>query len=89
MTWIYWTVYGAGPDFLNGEDWKAGYTGSMQSHGRVIQFKDIQPGDLVFYANPAHVTMYMGGGKVVSHGGDPVQIEAWNYRPVQEIRTYL
>jgi cell wall-associated NlpC family hydrolase len=89
VTWIYWTVYGGGPDFLNGENWQAGYTGTLLQHGTQIQYSQIQPGDLVFYANPEHVTMYMGNGQVVSHGEDPVAIEAWDYRPVQEIRTYL
>jgi hypothetical protein len=28
----YWTVIGGGPDILNGENWQAGYTGTLESH---------------------------------------------------------
>ena len=42
----------------------AGYTGTLLEHGKQIDFAAIQPADLVFYANPEHVAIYIGNGKV-------------------------
>ena len=34
--------------------------------GKVVQKKDLKPGDLLFYGRPvSHVGIYMGGGKMV------------------------
>jgi hypothetical protein len=89
-TWCYWTQYGSGPDFLNGENWKAGYTGTLTSHGKSVSCSAMQDGDLVFYGSPvSHVAIYVGNGKVVSHGSDPVSWVAYNYRSVNSCRSYL
>merc|ERR1740121_332053 len=63
-SWVYWTVFGQGTDYLNGQNWKAGYTGTMTSHGVSISLKDAHHGDLVFYGGsksvPEHVAIYAG-----------------------------
>lgn len=52
------------------------YTGSMYQHGKaVIHDKNLKIGDLIFYGDqgggiPEHVAVYVGGGKVFSHGSD-------------------
>jgi len=89
-TWCYWTQYGTGPDFLNGQSWKAGYTGTLTSHGKSVSCTAMQPADLVFYGSPvSHVAIFVGNGKVVSHGSDPVSYVAYNYRTVNSCRSYL
>jgi len=77
VTWIYWTVFGQGPDFLNAQTWSAGYTGTLSSHGARIECSDVQPGDLCFYGTSAshitHVNMYIGDGQCVDHGSQKVK----------------
>jgi len=90
-TWCYWTVFGSGPDFLNNQNWRAGYTGTMSGRGRSVGCSAMQIGDLAFYGNPiSHVTISIGSGRVVSHGSDPVGLYAYNYRSdLNQCRTYL
>jgi hypothetical protein len=92
VTWIYWTLFGNGPDFLNGENWQAGYTGTLDQHGSNVPVNtaDLAVGDLCFYYHPMHhVAIYVGGGKVVSHGMDPVGYYAYDYAPVDFCRRYI
>jgi len=91
VTWCYWTVFGSGPDFLNGQSWRAGYTGSMSGRGRSVSCGSMQSGDLAFYGSPiSHVAISIGGGLVVSHGSDPVGQYSYNYRSdLNQCRTYL
>jgi len=79
VSWCYWTVFGNGPDILNGESWSGGYTGTMATHGKAIPCNQMQPGDVALYGSGApwdHAEMYMGGGKMVSHGADPVSYQS-------------
>jgi len=94
VTWIYWTVYGSGPDFLNGESWKAGYTGTLIQHGKVVSLSAAQPGDLVFYGSSpsgiSHTAVYIGNNQVISHGADPVLKGSIDYRSDRQfIRNYF
>lgn len=92
VTWIYWTLFGGGADFMNGESWSAGYTGTLDQHGTnvAISTADLAIGDLCFYYTPMHhVAIYVGGGKVVSHGMDPVGYYPYNYAPVDFCRRYI
>jgi cell wall-associated NlpC family hydrolase len=92
VTWIYWTLFGNGNDFMNGEGWSGGYTGTLDQHGTQVPMSvnDLQIGDLCFYYHPMHhVAIYVGGGKVVTHGMDPVGYYAWNYAPVDFCRRYI
>lgn len=95
-TWCLWdaTLRWRPRDFVNGEQWKAGYTGTQQNHGKRVTGRKL-PGDLVFYGDQGggvaeHVAVYVGKGLVVSHGseGGPYLL-AWNYRPVNEVRRYI
>lgn len=89
-TWCYWLAIGNGPDILNGMHWAAGNTGSQIQHGRRIARSDLQPADLVFYGSPVgHVAVYVGGGRVVSHGHDPVGLYSVGYRTPTQCRSYL
>ncbi|KAI8915018.1 hypothetical protein DFJ77DRAFT_440643 [Powellomyces hirtus] len=91
VTWIYWSAFGKGADLLNGESWKGGYTGTLKDHGTAVSQSNAKIGDLVFYENPAHVTILVSKSpaKVVSFGSEgPVNYLNINYRPVSQIRTY-
>ena len=48
-----------------------GNTTTLEAHGHATS--NPQPGDLAFWSGPAHVAVYVGGGKVISMGeaGDP------------------
>ena len=92
VTWIYWTLFGNGPDFLNAESWSAGYTGTLVVHGVQVpaNVNSLEVGDLCFYYQPMHhVAIYVGGGKVVTHGEDPVGYSPWDYAPVDYCRRYI
>lgn len=66
---------------------------AQASEGTKITASDLQPGDLVFYANSSgtinHVAMYIGGGKVI-HASSPktgIKISNYKYRtPVKYVR---
>jgi len=93
VTWIYWTLFGNGPDFLNGENWEAGYTGTLTAHGHNVgtDEKNLKIGDLCFYYHPiAHTAIYVGNGKVVSHGMDPVGLYQYTQcAPLQYCVRYI
>lgn len=90
-TWLYWT---AGANDPNGLGYNGmGYTGTLCRQGRAVPLAGAKPGDLVFYGSGppwGHVAIYVGGGKVVSHGseGGPYLIPV-NYRPVGQVRNYF
>lgn len=95
VTWCYWdaTAQYKIRDFVNGQNWKAGFTGTQVRYGKRIK-KPALVGDLVFYGGtsltPAHVAIYVGGGKVISHGSEAgPQYLKWNYRSVNQVRRYL
>jgi hypothetical protein len=78
-TWLLWDAmarpYGV-RDLVNGAAWRAGYTGTQYTRGKAVQHdKNLKVGDLIFYGNqgggiPEHVAIYIGGGKVFSHGSE-------------------
>ncbi|MCL6537429.1 MAG: C40 family peptidase [Acidothermus sp.] len=85
---------GAGPygydcSGLTMRAWEAGgvqlsHSSSAQQHeGRPVPLSALQPGDLVFWGDPAwHVAIYIGGGRVISapHTGTVVQIQTiWGH----------
>ena len=62
------------------------HSGSQAKEGTKIKAADLQPGDLVFYANSSgtinHVAIYIGGGQVI-HASSPetgIKISKYNYR---------
>lgn len=76
-SWLVWnalTHVGAMLDHLNGQHWRAGFTGTIAAHGIVVpSVRAAKVGDAVLYG-PAptfeHVATYIGGGRVFSHGSE-------------------
>lgn len=83
------------PDFMNNSAWRAGYTLTLIENGVGVPLDGMQLCDLIFYGpsagDPSHVALYVGGGRVISHGSEigPLLLP-YNYRPdyVQQ-RRYL
>jgi cell wall-associated NlpC family hydrolase len=79
VTWCLWDATRAekSGDFVNGLGWAGGYTGTMTQHGEPVDLNALKTADAIFYGGshevPAHVALYIGSGKVISHGqeGDP------------------
>jgi cell wall-associated NlpC family hydrolase len=99
VTWCLWDATraeGTG-DFVNGLRWEAGYTGTMTQHGIEVAEADLLTADVVFYGGthsvPAHTAIYIGAGKVVSHGqqGDPkvYPVNLYGALPVNHFRRYI
>jgi hypothetical protein len=94
-TWCLWNGldhFGIS-DIVNGQKWRAGFTGTMLDHGQRISRANITRGDLLFYAKNGkinHVTIYIGGGMVISHGQEPGPVKVrMDYRPIAQIRRYI
>jgi len=97
-TWCMWnaltSVGGRNfPDIVNGASWRAGYTGTLLSHGERVENR--QPGDAVLYGTgfPGHhVAMIAEDTDMVySHGSEagPFYLK-WNYRSdVMQVRRYI
>lgn len=93
-TWCLWNGldHFHHPDTVNGEHWRAGYTGTLLQHGKKVA-KPL-PGDLVIYGNGfpgEHTAVYTGGGLVVSHGSEagPLLLP-WRYRSdVLAVHRYI
>lgn len=70
------------------------HAASQANEGVRISVSELQPGDLVFYANSRgtinHVALYIGGGQVI-HASSPstgIKISKYNYRtPVKCVRV--
>lgn len=92
-TWCLWNAlhvkFGLA-DKVNGAGWRAGYTGTLLTHGILVDsgptldLRKLLPGDLILYGSGhpgKHVAIYVGNGMVVSHGseGGPYLIP-YNYR---------
>lgn len=96
-TWAIWNGldhFGV-RDTVNGLSWKAGYTGTMLNHGKVVKSRrNWRRGDCLIYGNGwpgKHTAVYVGGGYVVSHGseGGPYLVP-WNYRSdLMEVHRYI
>lgn len=70
-----------------------GYTGTMLNHGRAVSPGSPRVGDLIFYGRPVveHVAIYVGAGKVVSHGseGGPYLLPTYYRYDVNTARRYF
>jgi cell wall-associated NlpC family hydrolase len=56
----------------------------QQSEVRSVSISDLEPGDLVFFGDPAfHVAIYIGGGNIIQapHTGADVEITPLSYMP--------
>jgi cell wall-associated NlpC family hydrolase len=92
VTWLYWSAFGNGHDFLNSQNWKAGYTGTMGSNGTPVNLAQARPGDVVLYGKTPydHAVLYVGNNQVVSFGENgPAKLVNINYRKDYSIRSYL
>lgn len=95
-TWCLWNGldhFGIG-DVVNGQRFAAGWTGSTVQHGERVPRANVLRGDCLFYADAAgainHVTIYVGGGMVISHGSEPGPSKLrMDYRPIVQIRRYI
>jgi peptidoglycan hydrolase-like protein with peptidoglycan-binding domain len=91
-TWAYWVAGAADPNGLGYNGY--GYTGTLINHGRRISRSQLQPGDLVFYGHnyiPSHVAIYVGGGRIVSHGSEsgPLLLPVGYRSDIHSYRSYL
>jgi len=92
VTWLFWSAFGNGRDFINNQGWKAGYTGTMGNNGVSVSLAQARPGDIVLYGSHPyhHATLYVGNNKVVSFGANgPAKLLPINYRGDYHIRSYL
>jgi cell wall-associated NlpC family hydrolase len=97
VTWCLWNGMGLHhrPDTVNGNGWRAGYTGTLIMHGsRVSSERSVLPGDLVFYGSrgrASHVAICIGRGLVISHGSEagPFQLPLHYRRDFLQIRRYI
>lgn len=96
-TWCLWNGldhYGV-RDTVNGQNWKAGYTGTMLAHGKEVRHRgNVLRGDCVIYGSGGageHTAICIGGGKVISHGSEagPFLLPIDYRRDVMQIRRYV
>jgi len=68
VTWCYYAAGAPDPNHLGYNGY--GFTGTLGSHG--VRTSNPRPGDLCFYGYYPyhHVTIYIGNGRVISHGSE-------------------
>lgn len=88
-------------DVVNGQLWRAGYTGTMLRHGKVVQHeKNLKIGDCALYGIPGttgkHVAVVIGRGadgrvRVFSHGSErgPFILDLHYRDDLIECRRYI
>lgn len=84
-------------DFLNGEHFKGGFTGTLKDHGVRIgthgTADHVLPMDLAHYGGGSgkHVAVCIGDGMVFSHGseGGPYKLPIHYRGDLAEIRRYI
>lgn len=95
-----WMLYQDGVGYTVGyfgRGSSVGWTGTLTTQGKLVSYgststKNLKPGDLIFYGSPpswGHVTVYIGSGLVISHGGRGVNILRYDYTAPGEIRRYI
>lgn len=90
-TWCLWQLLGQGRDVVNGQSWRAGYTGTLATHGRRIE--DDVEGAAALYGGGwpyGHVAYCLGNGQVISHGseGGPYLLPLRYRGDLAQIRRY-
>lgn len=91
FTWAWWQVLGDGEDVLNGASWRAGYTGTLLSHGKRVT-SDVE-GAAALYGSGfpgKHVVYCLGDGKGISQGSEaaPFLVDLDYRSDLMELRTY-
>ena len=97
-TWCLWNGldhYGV-RDTVNGQRWKAGWTGTMVQHGKHVRHEsNVMRGDLALYGDPVgrtgHVAICVGSGKVISFGSEagPFLLPIHYRADFKQIRRYI
>lgn len=82
LLWVALTHFDVDRDIVNGQNWRAGYTGTILNHGKpVVHLNNVKVGDAIVYGRPgstgAHVVTSLGGRKAFSHGsqGGPYLVD--------------
>jgi hypothetical protein len=102
-TWCIWNGLYLGfgvRDTVNGANWKAGYTGTMLTHGKKVQHEgNVQRGDCAIYGHGApgeHTAIVVGRRAdgtimVISHGSEagPFYLPAHYRADLMEFRRYV
>jgi hypothetical protein len=93
-TWALWNAFDhfGWSDSVNGTGWRAGYTGTLLTHGKRVS--SLLPGDAIFYGRGwpgTHVTMYVGNGLCYSHGSEAgPYLVSYRYRSdIMQFRRYI
>lgn len=98
VTWCLWNGFEhfhIHHDFVNGANFKEGYTGTMVEHGTPVNRNHLLPADALFYGGsrsvPAHTVIYVGKGRVISHGspGGPHLLPIDFGMPFNQARRYI
>lgn len=84
------------PDRVNGQNWKAGYTGTLIDHGKPVHdWGRLKVGDAIIYgpsvSRSEHVAWSIGGRRAFSHGSEagPFIVD-YAYRPdILAIKRYI
>lgn len=92
-TWVaYQSGYGAAVGYL-GPGSPVGWTGTLGHQGIPVNGNGpLHIGDFIFYGPGypwGHVTVYIGHGMVISHGGPGIHELPYNYRAVGIVRRYF
>lgn len=89
VTWCIWngmSHFDLKHDTVNGTGWSWGWTGTMWDHAARVTNGHLLRADGILYGDPkgrtGHTALYVGGGKVISFGGEPgPRLLDWDYRP--------
>jgi hypothetical protein len=98
-TWLLWNAlavrFGV-RDVVNGTHWRAGFTGTMLNHGKiVVHRKNIKVGDQAIYGRRgttgSHVVTCLGGGVGLSHGSErgPLKVDLDYRGDLMVVRRYI
>lgn len=84
------------PDRVNGQDWKAGFTGTLIDHGKTVQdWSKLKVGDAIIYgrshAATSHVAWSIGGRRAFSHGSEagPFIVDFEYRSDIVGVRRYI
>jgi len=103
VTLAYWMAGCPDPNGFgfDGRTEAYGFTGTLWSHGDLVEASTARPGDLVFYGYdsrgpwPSHVAGVVTAAKgstparVVTFGHTPIKLEDIGYRPIRGVRRYV
>lgn len=92
-TWVaYQSGYGPAVGYF-GPGSGVGWTGTLARQGVVVNANGpLRVGDFIFYGRGypwGHVAIYIGHGRVISHGGPGMKNLPYNYRAVGQVRRYF